>query len=189
MDRIVKFSCWKYVQWFVHWQVALNVNATVPQSQLLDLLSGKCTHVTEHVQHRQEVNSLHFVFNLGKSKPACLTIKVSVCVSSLCVTLCVCLSLCVRMCLPCVVAVCTILLSLWLVVTTNLQQGPIILQLPVPRVLRAAPGRRIATTWSVRRWRAWPRGTPTTPRLTQTTQRTQNSCHPLWNKPSLWMKQ
>lgn len=67
---------------------------------LLDLLSGKCTHETEHVQHRQEVNSLHLVFNLGKSKPACLTIKVSVCVSSLCVTLCVCLSLshCVYVC-------------------------------------------------------------------------------------------
>lgn len=138
-------------------------------------------------------SNLHrFCTDLGKFKPACLTIKVSVCVChhcvSLCVSVCHWVTVCTYVSAMCCSCMC-VLLSLWLVVTTNLQQGPIILQLPVPRVLRAAPGRRIATTWSVRKWRAWPRGTPTTPRLTQTTQRTQNSCHPLWNKPSLWMKQ
>lgn len=83
-----------------------------------------------------------------------------------------------------------------IVLTTNLQQDPIILQLPAPRALRGAPGKTTATPWWPRTSRAWPppAGTPTTPRLTPTTpkqtpQRTPNSCHPLGNEASLFVMQ
>ena len=83
-----------------------------------------------------------------------------------------------------------------IVLTTNLQQDPIILQLPAPRALRGVPGKTTATPWWPRTSRAWPppAGTPTTPRLTPTTpkqtpQRTPNSCHPLGNEASLFVMQ
>lgn len=84
------------------------------KSQLLDLLSGKCTHVTEHVQHRQEVNSLHLVFKLAQiweslSQHVLQSKCLCVCVITVCHFVCLSVteSLCVRKCLPCVVAVCT----------------------------------------------------------------------------------